>query len=79
MFMTVAALCCAIGLWKLRDLSAHRFLTSPYFFTLLSGICLVLVASAYRSRAQISSMRLLKYLGCGLAIISLVAGWILTR
>lgn len=78
-FMTVTALCCAIALWKLRDLSAHRFLTSPYFYTLLSGTCLILIASAYRTRAHATYMRLLRWLGGGLALLSLLAGWLLAR
>jgi hypothetical protein len=78
-FMTVAALCCGVGLWKLRDLSAHWLLKGLYFFTLLFGICLTLVASANRSRAHAAAARNLKRLGVGLALLSLLAGWLSTH
>ena len=76
-FITVATLCCATGLWKLRDFSAHRFLASPYFFTLLAGVCMALFASAYQSRAHPTTLRILRWLGGISRYFSLMTGWLL--
>jgi hypothetical protein len=78
-FAVVAVVCGLIGVWYLRRFAGSHILPSGYFYGILGGLSLVLTALVYRHQARPETLRLLKWLGGSLVIISLIAMFIAGR
>ncbi len=77
-FVAVAVMCAVMGVWSLRLLGGSTTIAPAYFYTMLCGLSVALLASVYQHRKQeaAGAVRLLKWAGGSLAVISMIAGWI---
>ncbi len=78
-FLTVTVLCAVMALWNGRGASGRSLMPPPYFYALMSGLCLTLIAVAYQNRGGRRTLWTLKWMGAGLALVSLVAGLLAHR
>jgi len=74
-FVAVAAICAVMAGWGLHEITGITIIPFWFFFGILTGVVLFALAYIFEDRLQLRTVRLFKWAGALIALVSLVTGY----